>query len=505
MTKLGVTRREFMSWLSRSGVAVAAAGGVLPGLATGAGADPVRVTVLRGATVIDGTGAPACPDATVVLAEDRIVAVGPIGLAAPAGARVIDLRGKYVLPGFWDMHAHMMQLSSIVPASHLVHGVTGVREMWGLPESYQLRDEFEAGTRLGPRMSIASAIVDGPASFYGRGMLIVRTEEEARAAVRAEKAKGAEFIKVYTMLTPELLAALADEAEKVGLRIAGHLADMVPIDAAMALRQKSYEHLFGLVFGVSREEAEWRRRIDALPLDPANSRPWFMAVRELERQAHHSYSQGKMIALARRLRQSDGWLSPTLRVVHMTAVPKETFAGDERMKYLPPSFKDTWARGAEFWAPKTPEQVVQYREFFEMRLRLVGSLHQAGVGVLGGTDCGNPYCFPGSGLHDELELLVRAGLSPLSAIQTVTRDAARHLGLERSVGTVTPGKKADLVVLEANPLADIRHVRRIHSVVTRGRVLGPEDRVRMLAEIEKAAAEQSRMSALTALPKGCCG
>ncbi|MCK2245090.1 MULTISPECIES: amidohydrolase family protein [unclassified Crossiella] len=509
MTKLGVNRREFMSWMSRSGVALAAAGGLWPALAGSAGADTVQVTVLRGATLIDATGAAPCPDSTVVLVADRIVAVGGAGLAAPAGATIIDLRGKYLLPGFWDMHTHLMQLRTIVPKSHLVYGVTGVREMWGLPESHQARREFEAGTALGPRMVIGSAIIDGPASFYGRGMLIVRTEAEARAAVRAEHAKGAEFVKVYQMLTPELLTAIADEAEKLGLRIAGHLPDFVPVDAALVLRQKSYEHMFGFLFSTSREEAEYRRKIAELPFDPAASYPWFRAVRELERQAGDSFSPAKAVALARKMRERDGWLSPTLRVLHMVTSPKETFAGDERMKYLPPFYKESWANGAAGWAPVTPEQIAQQREFYERQLRLVGILHKAGVGVIGGTDCGNPYCFPGSGLHDELERMVAAGLSPMAALQTVTRDAARYVGLASSVGTVSVGKKADLLVLDADPLASIANTRRIHSVVSRGRVFGPADRVRLLGEIEQAALEfqpptAGARSAAVVMPGSCC-
>ncbi len=480
------TRREFLGWLARSGVGLAAAGVTLA--AQPATADPFRITLLRRVTVIDGTGARPKRDASVLIAGERIVAVGGPDLPVPPHARVVDLPGRYVIPGLWDMHVHGAALETIVPPLCLVNGVTGIREMWGFaPSSYELRDRVARGELLGPRMVVASPIIDGPDSVLV-GSLQVRTEAEARAAVRDAATAGADFIKVYPYLDRTLLTAIADESRAVGLPFAGHASDRLSVAEASDLGQRTFEHLYGMTLAVSAREHQFRRRIDSLPLDPADPFAWFAAVRELERQAASSQRPGKVAALAKRLRHNGSWQSPTLVTMRVFSSPADTYTGDERMKYLPPSYERFWAQTITKFAPVTPEQIVQQREYFAARLRLVGELHRHGVGFLLGTDAGNPYTFPGFSLHEELALLVEAGLSPLAAIQAGSRDAARFLGIADG-GTVQSGRTADLVVLDADPLRDIRNTTRIDTVLTCGRVLTKPDRERMLSEVERAAAE----------------
>ena len=285
--------------------------------------------------------------------------------------------------------------------------------------------------------------------------------------MRTAEAEGADFVKIYSYLGRDAFAAIVAEARGLGLPVAGHWPYRVPYLEAAATGQRSFEHLFGLSFATSRREAEYLRTLAATPFDPASPRAFFNLARDLERQAAQSYEPAKAQAVFARLARAGSWQSPTLRVNLVMNSPADTFTSDPRLKYMPAWIKEFWATVITANAPSTPEKIAQYAELSRAQGRLTGAAGRAGVGIIGGTDCLNPYCLPGFGLHDELALLVDSGLSPLRALQTVTRDAARFLGLERTMGTVSAGKVADLVVLDANPLADIRNTQRIHAVVAR--------------------------------------
>ncbi|GAB2750314.1 amidohydrolase family protein [Amycolatopsis magusensis] len=477
------TRRDFL----KGGAAVAG------GLLATAGTAPASTTplVLTGATLIDGIGGRPRRDSTIVLAGDRIVAAGSV---AAAGAQVIDLRGKFVIPGLWDMHVHTVPLDAIYPPLYVVNGVTGIREMYGYfhPQLPELRERVETGVVTGPRMVIASNLIDGPHSVHGpTGAVTVSTPEEARAAVRTMKEQGADFIKVYSMLTRETFTAVAEESRRVGLRFAGHVPERMSVLDAADAGQHSMEHLFGFFTATSTRETELRQRLAATPIDPANLQAWYTVARALEREAATTHDPRRARRLFDRLRRNGTYASPTLSVLRALSLPASGFDRDDpRLRYLPKSITDYWWLQVEHTGPATPAEIEEHRRFFDAELRMTGDLHRAGVPVLAGTDSNNAFCFPGFSLHDELALLVRAGLSPMHALQSATRDAARFLGRERTAGTVEPGKVADLVVLDEDPLADITNTSRIHAVVHRGRYLGPAERARLLAGIEKAAAEQ---------------
>ncbi|MFD5831291.1 amidohydrolase family protein [Lentzea sp. NPDC060358] len=459
------------------------------------------VTVLRGATLIDGTGRPPVRDATIVLAGDRVVAAGG-RCDVPGGARVLDLAGKYVIPGLWDMHTHSTFFEDTVAPLHVVQGVTGVREMWGMPETHDTRRRIEAGEVLGPRMVIASTIVDGPGSVWP-GTDVVRTPAEARAAVRRAKDGGADFVKVYSFLSPECHAAIADEARRVRIPFAGHVPARVPIQDALA--QHTHEHLYNLFTSTSDNADALYAELRALPDDPADPNWWGRQSGRVERAAVATHSPARARALFAQMRRHGTWESPTLFVERNMSRSPENIVNDpralERMRYIPVGLREQWQSIMSGRPGRTPEEEAALREFGDARMRLLRTMHEAGVGVVAGTDAGFAYVFPGFSLHDELALLVQAGLSPMAALRAATSEAARCLGLEHETGTVTPGKQADLVVLDANPLADITNVSRIHAVVTRGRYLGPADRARVLAGIEAAAREPVEAPVT---PLGCC-
>jgi hypothetical protein len=474
------TRREVLGWLAGLGAA-AGSGLLLPGQAVAS----TDVTALRGGTLIDSSGVRS--NATIVLAGNEVLAVGSCDLPLPRGSTVLDVAGKFVIPGLWDMHVHGAFLDRITLPLCLVNGVTGIREMWGFPPIYELRERIERGEVLGPRLVVGSTIVDGPHSTLP-GALIVSTPDEGRQAVRDAKTQGADFVKVYSYLDRPTLTAIADECSRQAITFAGHCSNHVAMGDASDLGQRTFEHMYGLPLATSTRETQLRQAIADLPLDPANSFAWFTQVLEFERQATLSHSRSKAVQLAKRLRRNNSALCPTMVAMRVYSSPADRFANDPRMKYMPAFYRDFWRDGLKNWAPVTEQEIRQQAEFFRRRQDQVAEMHAHGVEILLGTDAGNPYSFSGFSVHDELELLVEAGLSTKAALKAGTRG-----------GTVRPGEAANLVVLDGDPLRDIRNTQRIHTVLTRGKVLGPAERQRMLADVEKAAQEP-----ISAVQRTCC-
>lgn len=506
------SRREFLGRAARGTIALA--GGAL------LGAGPARSAAARATgadvalthvTVIDATGAPPRPDVTVIVRGERIVALGrSADLPVPAGATVLDLSGKFLIPGLADMHIHTLDPAGerIYPPLYVVNGVTSVREMSGEAFHHDWRGRIEQGSLLGPRMVIASPILDGsPSPFGSPGEptdFEVTDEAEARRAVRRVKQEGADVVKIYNRVPREAYFAIADESRRRRIPFAGHCPDAVPITEASDAGQASFEHLHWTWFSTSSREAEIRRALAEITIEPGDYNGWFHQIHPLEWTAAHSYDPAKAAAVFSRFGGNRSWQVPTLAMHRTLDRPGDVPPTDERVKYLP-------AADVQFWqvvlrdfyaAGRSPEAVAQWRELFDHRLRLVGAMRRAGVKVLAGTDTGvaTPYSFPGFGLHDELALLVEAGLSPMQALQAATRDPAEYLGLRDSLGTIEEGKVADLVVLDADPLADIRNTTKLHAVLVRGRLLSPEDRTRILTEVEAAAAEQADPTAIVLGP-----
>ncbi|HEU5471294.1 MAG TPA: amidohydrolase family protein [Actinophytocola sp.] len=485
-------RRGFLSWLSRSGLAIAAvgAGGVWPATAM---AERSNVLVFTNATLIDGTGALPRPGTTIVVAGNRIAAVGRHGIAPPDGVRVVDLRGKYVLPGLWEMHSHTIDLERILAPSFIVNGVTSVREMWGTPHVRAVREQIESGALLGPRMVLASNIIDGPdsmlAGFAGNNPIQVRTVAQARAAVRQAKRDDADFAKLYSFLRRDTFVAAAEEARRLGVPIAGHVPDRLPVTLGSELGMRSQEHLYALYVDVSSARDEIRRTIENTPVDPANPLAFFFTVRGLEREAIKSYDPRRAAEVFATLARNRTALCPTLSVTRVFCFPEEEFLPDPRLRYVPPWVRQIWDDSVPTEAELPPGELEAGREFFDATLRLVAEANRDGVRFIPGTDVNYlaPYQFAGWSLHDELALLVRAGLSPMQAILAATREAARTVDRLHVSGTVSPGKFADLLVLDADPLADIRNTQRIHAVVANGRLITGAERDRILAEIEAEA------------------
>jgi imidazolonepropionase-like amidohydrolase len=448
-----------------------------------------RPLVFTHVTVIDATGAPAQPDMTVVIRGDRITELGKSGtVQAPDGAQVVDATGKFLIPGLWDMHVHWLHRDYL--SLFIANGVTGVRIMWGAPMHHQWRQGIEKGEVLGPRLSIASAIVDGPKPIWP-GSLAVGNEAEGRKAVSQSKEGGADFIKVYSRLPREAYFAIADEAKKQGLPFAGHVPGTVSVAEASDAGQQSIEHLTNVLEACSTREEELRKRGQELwsNLPEGQVFPSRAALRSLTLDMLETFSPDKANALFARFARNHTWQCPTLTVLrNIASLDDPKMHSDPRVKYMPPGFTGGWNPANDFrFKERVAEDYELGRSTYKKLTELVVPMRRAGVEFLAGTDVLNPYCFPGFSLHDELELFVQAGLSPMEALQTATLNPARFLGKEKDLGTLEKGKIADLVLLEASPLKSIGNSRKIDAVVVSGKLFPKAELQKMLADVEALA------------------
>jgi hypothetical protein len=314
-------------------------------------------------------------------------------------------------------------------------------------------------------------IVDGPGSPRV-GWASVANGEQAVQEVDFLKSLGADFIKVYDHEPREAFFAIADETKKQGISFAGHVPIAVSAAEASDAGQKSEEHLYGVLFGCSTKESELMEK--AIASGDA-MRTYLENVHTLV----DSYSDEKAASLFARFVKNHTFQTPT--IIRISQVVEPVAMSDPRVvKYMSPALR---AEYSNRFKPLSPEVLATQRLLYQHEVRIVGAMNRAGVKLLAGTD----NSLYGSSLHDELAELVKAGLTPMQALQTATRNAAEFLGTLNSMGTVEKGKLADLVLLDANPLDSIDNTRRISAVVVNGRLLDRQALDRLLAQVEAAA------------------
>ncbi len=397
---------------------------------------------IRHVTVISATGAAPQADMTVLIANGRIQLIGPAkSVRVRASNRVVDGTGRYLIPALWDMHVHLAAEGwpdSTLGAWFLDHGVVGVRDM-GTPMARirALRAAFASTASRGPRIVAAGPFLNGSRAVPGL-VLHVETEADGRRAADSVRTLGADFVKVLSEIPPAAFRGAAEEARRLGLPIVGHLpAGVGPAEASDA-GLRSLEHQFGLALTCAYENARRCAAADARvsALDTA--------------------------AVFARLKQNGTWLTPTLvSFVRVLRSDDSARRHDPRLALLPDAVRAAWL------ADRTPAPAGLAPALARERAMLP-PMRAAGLGFLAGTDFGDPFLYPGASLHDELAELVASGLTPMEALQAATRNAAAFFGTLDSLGTVERGKVADLVLLEADPLADIRNTQRIGAVVIHG-------------------------------------
>ncbi len=403
-------------------------------------------------TVLNPGDAVTLRDQTVLVRANRIASVAPAATTGlPPHSRVLDGRGKFLIPGLWDMHVHTdVPGGRGVLALYVANGVTGVRDMGGDWDTLRRwRRAIASGTLVGPRLVVSGPYLDGNDQPIPH--LLVRTPAEAVAAVDSLARLGVDFVKLHTGLTRESYFAAERAARAHGLPVAGHVPRVVGAAGASDSGLASIEHLLAV----------------PVPCTPAESLA--LEPRYAVQGALGRCSSRNLAPLYALLAKNHTWVTPTFAAqVEVAGWPNRGVPGDSLQHYLPAVLRSYVARIFPMpdSIPAGADSVG--RAILRKRLNQITELQRAGVGILTGTDAPLRNSPPGFGLHEELFLLVQGGLAPAQALRAATVDAARFLGLQDSLGSIASGKLADLVLLDADPLADIRNTRRIRAVIANG-------------------------------------
>jgi imidazolonepropionase-like amidohydrolase len=382
---------------------------------------------------------------TVVVRGDRIEAVGPVAsVAVPAGATVVEGRGRWLMPGLAEMHGHVpppnapAQYTEDVLFLYVAAGVTTVRGMLGAPDQLELRRRAAAGEVISPTLYLA-----GP-SFNGNS---VTSPAQAEEMVRTQKAEGWDLLKVHPGLTRDEYDAMARTARQVGIRFGGHVPAEVGLQHAIEMGQETFDHLDGYVEHLRGDQGP----VDADSLD----------------------------AIVARTKAAGAWVVPTMALweVLYGTVPLDTLLAYEELRYASPQQVESWTNAYRQRVVSPQYDAAAAQRVVQARMRVLGALNDAGARVLMGTDAPQQFSVPGFSLHRELVRMSGAGMSPWEVLRSGTRVVGEYFAASNRFGTVAPGMRADLVLLEANPLDDLKNLERRGGVMVRGRWL-PESEIR---------------------------
>jgi N-acetylglucosamine-6-phosphate deacetylase len=426
---------------------------------------------------------------TVVIKKGRISGVAKVGFVGQGrNIQIVNANGKYMVPGLWDMHVHSAFMSStwdekVIYLLYIANGVTGVRDMGGDPEVLESRrNRIESGELLGPHLMLAGPFL--AAGKSDRQTMAVNTPEDGRQAVDAVKKRGLDFVKILSV-SRESYFAIADESSKQGIPFVGHVPYSVSVREAATAGQKSIEHLTGILLACSSREDEFRSQGLA-----ALAKRDYAAYAKLGPQIMATYDPTKANALFLQLAQSNTWQAPTLVWTQANSrIDDANLGSDPRLKYVPVSVRGQW-NPAKLLEKTSPEELAGLKAEAARDVDLIKAMHSAGVRFMAGSDGPDPYVFPGFSLHDELEWLVKSGFTPLQALQSATFNPAMFMSKMDKYGVVELERVADLVLLDANPLEDIRNTRKIFGVVVGGKYYSRQELDTMLQQVEKLAAQE---------------
>ncbi|MCH7820571.1 MAG: amidohydrolase family protein [Proteobacteria bacterium] len=385
---------------------------------------------------------------SVIVTDASIVAIGDVDtIPVPEDAWVVDGTDRYLMPGLTEMHAHVPEVGSQdldrVMTLFVANGVTAIRGMLGRPSHLALRQQLADGDAFGPRL-----ITSGP-SMNGESVSGVA---DAMRKVRAQHAAGYDFIKIHPGLSPDEFSVIAAVSTELGMRFAGHVPVAVGVDNALAAGIATIDHLDGYFVAL-------------LPanIDPSGGYGGFFDVLLADQVIEE-----RIAGIAARTAAAGTWNVPTESLFENRVSPLSVtdLRNRPEMRFMPEATVNRWVRSKETQERERGFNADIAVRAIEIRRRLILALHEAGAGLLLGSDAPQVFNVPGFSLHHELEILVAAGLTPFEALQTGTAAAGKFL--ETNTGTVAIGRNADLVLLDANPLEDIGNTRRIHGVMLRG-------------------------------------
>ncbi len=435
--------------------------------------------IISNVNIVDVENMVVNSNQTIAIENGKIVSIIPHATSLEIKAEtLIDGTNKYVIPGLWDMHAHTSSDSNtreILFPLFIANGVTSIRVLaadcfepcWELDmdinQSKKLQAEVKYGKLIGPRAILGSTYIHGAEPGKSSTVQAPGTKEHGKELVHLLIDRGVDFIKIYDELPRDAYFGIAKEAKKQGITIAGHVPVAVKASEASDAGQKSIEHCCaGSLFEeCSSLEEELRKQVVEL-VQSREPKDMNKLILEMVK----SYDDVKCQAIFQKFFTNGTWFVPNL-----LAGEKHTRSGwqaDPRLKYIPKKELKWWYNNEA----STSELYGQsYPEIRQKRFKIVRDMHKAGVNLLAGSDCGIYGVFHGSGLHDELTLLVEAGLTELEVLQTATIKPAEFAQQSDSLGTIEIGKLADLVILDKNPLEDIRNTQKIDAVITNGRYL----------------------------------
>ena len=449
------------------------------------------------ATLIDATGTPPQPDMTILIGHHRITAVGSFpSISIPRNAQVIDATGKFLIPALFDSHVHLTGAGEPEGSRNfflpllLANGITTVRDMGGYLESLVLlRRDIREGKRLGPEIFFAGPYLDGSPPSFQPSMAVVNAVE-ASEDVRTLTQQGVDFIKVQSILSRDAYFAIAATARREHIAFVGHVPDRVTAAEASDAGQKSIEHLTGVLRACTSDEPRLMR--EQFQEAPSNATVESSHAREMawERELLRTYSDKQAGTLIAKFVHNQTWQVPTLILLRNDAYPAANTdsPADPLLRFVPRAIAEKWKQ------VRLTQDRLMNRDDFDLRetlfahsMRVVAQMQSSGVSILAGTDSAAPYVIPGFALHQELALLVKAGLSPMQALQAATKNPADFLGKGKTQGTIEPGKTADLLLLDANPLEDIRNTQKIRALIVRGNVLDRAALDELLSSAQKFA------------------
>jgi imidazolonepropionase-like amidohydrolase len=438
-----------------------------------------NVLVIRGGILVDVKSGNEIPNSMIVVRGDRIAQVSKEGKAdLPAGAQIVDASGKWIIPGLIDSHAHAESAEETPFGLYLANGVTTIRNPGGNTTVLRLtREKLLNGGIIGPRLFFSGQILDGMPPVWDRSLL-VDTPERARSAVNFLADQGVDFVKVYNNVKEPELKVIVQTAKERGLPVAGHIPRTLTMTRAIEMGMTRLEHI--RITGKEMLSAEEAEKIDPLPVGKREPMLW----------QKFDLGSEKFRNLVQLLATSRVFLDPTLVTdEYFGASSKEAVEKDPNNQYFPKSEVDEWLKYWNKGVFETPPELVPAaHEAFQKEQKFVGMCGEAGVRIIAGTDGpGISVLAPGFALHREMELLVASGLSPLQALRAATSTAAEALAKEDQLGTVEPGKFADLVIVDADPLASVQNARQIHLVVQGGKTFEPKI---LLDEVRARAHQQ---------------
>lgn len=435
---------------------------------------PAGITAFIHVSVVPMDREGVLHDQTVVVRGNRITDIGPAAsVKIPDEASRIDGRGKYLMPGLADMHAHILNEDQLT--LFVANGVTTVCNMVGTRYHLIWREQINNDDLLGPTIYTAGPIIDGNPPEWPFFSAVVETPEQAELVVAEQREADYDFLKILEGLPRTAYDALMEAAKAGDMRVLGHVPGAVGIEHALAAGQVRLEHLSGYAARLQREDAPTAGKTQC----------------ELCEQAWKYLDEGKIAGIVRKTREAGAWNCPTLTIHHRRMTPAEARKelAAPRMKYVDPGLRTGWLLVSRGDSEVLPDDIRQGRR---ARGRLVKALHDAGAGILLGTDSATLFVVHGFSIHDELRNFVDTGLTPYEAIKAGTRDAAEFFDALDEWGTVAVGRRADLILVEDNPLNDVRAIAKRVGVMVRGKWYPQAE---LQAKLDALAEKYSKMKA----------